>query len=151
LSVKKYLALTPNINLKIKNMEVVAYRGLITTLDSFIERLQGRGEITTQDILDNCSIAYFTAKNMDYRSAEIHKALKGIGKGEITLIKADDLIKFKAVIKPNKQPNFDNHALLSNISAQNTFTAFKTSGVHFVYDGQSEAKEAKSKGFKVKE
>jgi hypothetical protein len=132
-------------------MEVVAYRGLITTLDSFIERLQGRGEITTQDILDNCSIAFFTAKNMDYRSAEIHKALKGIGKGEVTLIKVDGLTKFKAVVKPNPQSNFVNHALLSNISAQNAFMAFKSSGVHFVYDGQSEIKEAKLKGSKVKE
>jgi hypothetical protein len=131
-------------------MEVVAYRGLITTLDSFIERLQGRGEITTQDILDNCSIAYFTAKNMDYRSAEIHKALKGIGKGEVTLMKLDDLTKFKVVVKPNPQPNFDNHALLSNISAQNAFMAFKSSGVRFDYDGQSVGKEAKSKGSKVK-
>jgi hypothetical protein len=132
-------------------MEVVAYRGLITTLESFIERLQGRGEITTQDILENCSIAYFTAKNMDYRSAEIHKALKGIGKGEVTLIKIDNLIKFKAVVKPNPQSDFVNHALLSNISAQNAFTAFKSSGVHFVYDGQTETKETKSKGSKVKE
>ncbi|WP_268846118.1 hypothetical protein [Flavobacterium aestivum] len=116
-------------------MEVVAYRGLITTLDSFIERLQGRGEITTQDILDNASIAYFTAKNLDYKSAEIHKALMGIGKGEITLIKKEDLTKFKAVIKPNPETNFLNHALLSNISAQNAFIALKSSGVHFVYDG----------------
>ena len=125
-------------------MEVVAYRGLITTLDSFIERLQGHGEITTQDILDNCSIAFFTAKNLDYKSAEIHKALKGIGKGEVTLIKIEDLTKFKAVIKPNPAPNFVNHALLSNISAQNAFTAFKSSGVHFDYDGgQTKAKTSK--------
>jgi hypothetical protein len=125
-------------------MEVVAYRGLITTLDSFIERLQGRGEITTQDILDNCSIAFFTARNLDYKSAEIHKALKGIGKGEITLIRIADLAKLKAVIKPNPVPNFANHALLSNISAQNAFTAFKSSGVHFDYDGgQTKPKTSK--------
>jgi hypothetical protein len=112
---------------------VIGYRGILTNVDDFIKRLNDRGEITTQDELENVSIALFEVETIDYRSKVIHDALQGIGKGEVVLIDKSKLTGVKLKKKPTSK--FPNHAEMSGISAQVAFAAFKSSGVHFDYPG----------------
>ncbi|MCG9553908.1 hypothetical protein L1D16_22010 [Vibrio sp. Isolate31] len=118
-------------------MDIVAFRGAITNESNFIERLEKRNEITTQGILMNASIALFEAKSMDYRSRDVSDGITGIGKGEITLISKDSILKKHGTITSNAQPGFPNHALLSDINASDIFILFKNSGVKFSYDPDS--------------
>lgn len=112
-------------------MEIIAYRGKLDTLEKFTERMQERGEITTQDVLQNASIALFEMDKIDYRSADLHANLKGIQSGEITVIDRKSLPK--CTIKAKPTDTFANHAEISGISAADFFKALKSSGVHFDY------------------
>ena len=116
-----------------KTFEVVAYRGKLTNASAFADRLRDRGEITTQDKLDDASVALYSVKTIDYRKSDIRDGLTGIGKGEVVVIKKSDLTALGGTIARDAQTNFPNHALLSDIDAEDCFKAFKKSGVHIDY------------------
>jgi len=116
--------------------DIIAYRGVITgtskatLLDGFIERLQERGEITTADVVKNMSIAYFKADNIE-DSLTVRDSITGIGNGSITLINAQKIKDLGGKITKDPQPNFANHALLSDIDVKKVFDLLNSSGVHF--------------------
>lgn len=123
-------------------MEIVAYRGDLQknmdgdkyTLNDFIKRLEKRNEIDTVGNVKDLSIALFNGPKIDYRNKNIIEGIKGIGKGDITLVKKKSFLDKGATFKLDAQTDFENHALISSISAEEVYKIFKTSGVHFYHD-----------------
>lgn len=114
-------------------MKIIAYRGTFTTIDALIERLQERREITTQDIVENMSIACFDADAVEPENQGVKAGLKGIGNGKISIVKKKHFDNIGAQISSDPQSGFNKHALLSGVSAEKVFEVFTKNRRYFDY------------------
>lgn len=125
-------------------MNIVAFRGNLKEnddktkykLEDFIKRLEDKKppEIDTIGNVTNMSIALFSAPKIDYRYKNMHDGIKGIGQGDIVLVDKKKFIEKGATFKYDRKLDFENHALMSDIPANDVYNLFKTSGVHFYYN-----------------